>query len=137
MRAILGLSIMLCIISCKPEGVRIENTQHEVESKADIGFIHTVFFWMKDDFDANKKVIFEEGLKKMADIPGVEDIYWGPPAMTPRKVVDNSYDYAFIAHFADAAAQDAYQIDPIHTGFIENSKDFWEKILIYDNLVVD
>ncbi len=99
------------------------------------GFIHTVFFWMKDGFDETKKTRFEAGLKKLAKVPSIKDVYWGPPAGTDREVVDNSYDYAWIVHFANKEDQDKYQVDPIHLKFIEECKDIWDKVIVYDSLV--
>ena len=52
-----------------------------------------------------------------------------------RDVVDHSYDHALIVHFKDQAAHDAYQIDSIHTAFVEAHKDKWSKVVVYDSLV--
>ena len=34
------------------------------------------------------------------------------------------------------AAQDAYQIDPIHLAFVENYKHLWTKVVVYDSVDV-
>jgi len=46
--------------------------------------------------------------------------------------VDASYDYAITAVFADTAAHDAYQIDPVHKAFVAEFKANWERVQIYD-----
>lgn len=97
-------------------------------------FIHTVFFWMNEGNTAADIAAFEAGLKQLAEIETVQRAYIGKPAGTPRDVVDNSYDYALILHFTDAAGQNAYQIDPVHLAFIEASQGTWAKVQVYDTL---
>ena len=99
-------------------------------------FVHTVFFWIKEGVTEEQKTDFRKnGLTALSKIGSIYKFYAGPPAGTPREVVDNSYDFALICHFENAAAQDSYQDDPIHLKFIEDYKDLWEKVVVYDNLV--
>lgn len=99
------------------------------------GFIHTVYFWMKADLSQENRTAFEKGMEKLATVPSIQTVYWGPPAATDRDVIDSSYDYAWITHFANEADHDKYQEDQIHLDFIEASKDWWEKVQVYDNVV--
>jgi hypothetical protein len=69
-------------------------------------------------------------------VESIEKMYVGPVAPTEaRGVVDNSYNLALIVHFSDIAGQDAYQIDPVHLKFVDEHKDKWTKVIVYDNLV--
>ena len=108
-----------------------------VDANADeTGFIHTVFFWMKEDVTDDQKSDFaKSGLAELMKITSIYKGYYGPPANTPREVVDNSYDFALVCHFKDTAGHDLYQDDPIHLKFIEDYKDLWEKVVVYDNLL--
>ncbi len=99
------------------------------------GFIHTVFFWMNEDASEADIAKFETGLKSLSKIETVEKFYWGKPADTPRDVVDNSYDYALIIHFKDAAGEGVYQPHQIHQDFIAASNGAWDKVVVYDSLV--
>lgn len=102
------------------------------------GLIHTVFFWLKEDLSEADEAAFLEGVKSLRGVKTVKSCYIGPPASTEaRDVVDNSYSYALINHFDDIAGQDAYQIDPIHLKFVEDHKDKWTKVIVYDNVVKD
>jgi len=74
-----------------------------------------------------------KGLKALSEVSSIYRVYYGPPAMSPRDVVDNSYDFALVCHFRDAAAEQAYQVDPIHLKFIEDYKDLWDRVQVYDN----
>jgi len=56
--------------------------------------------------------------------------------MTPREIVDNTYDFAWICHFQDKAGHDAYQINPIHRAFVEKYEHLFDRVKIYDNLLI-
>jgi hypothetical protein len=98
-------------------------------------FVHTVFFWMQDSLSEENRQVFLEGLERLKTIETVQHGMVGTPAGTPRDVVDNSYDYALILHFADVAGQDAYQVDPIHQDFVAASQGFWERVQVYDTVL--
>lgn len=77
-----------------------------------------------------------KGVKSLQNIATVKSCYVGPPASTEKRdVVDNSFHYALLMHFDDMAGQDVYQVDPIHLKFVEDHKDKWVKVIVYDNLV--
>ena len=97
--------------------------------------IDTVFFWLKEDTTAAQKSAFEDGLRSLATISSVQSCYFGPPAGTPRAVVDNSYDYALNVNLESSEKHDLYQDDPIHHAFIAAHKDIWARVQVYDNLV--
>ena len=102
------------------------------------GFIHTVFFWMNENVtDEQKNNFAKNGLGELVKVSSIYKSYFGPPAKTPREVVDNSYDFALICHFKNKEDQDAYQIDPIHLKFIEDYKELWKNVIVYDNLTME
>jgi hypothetical protein len=98
-------------------------------------FVHTVFFWLNDSATMEDRAHFEEGLEELGKTPSIAEYYYGKPAGTPRSVVDNSYDYAWIVHFTSAEAQDEYQEDPVHLEFIEKYKHLWEEVKVYDTIL--
>lgn len=110
-------------------------TTEKVTPAPESGFIHTVFFWLKEGTTDTDRKFIESEMEKLTQVASIQSVYWGPPAMTPREVVDNSYDYAWIVHFANASDHDQYQTDKIHLDFIESCKDLWDKVQVYDNLV--
>ncbi len=113
------------------------NAELAAFSNTDTGFIHSVFFWFDDTMtDAQKEDFVKNGMEKLAQCEHLSSIYFGPPAGTPRQVVDNSYDYAWICHFKDKAAHDAYQVDPLHKKFVDQYSDLFKEVKIYDNLVM-
>ena len=106
----------------------------EFNIKPKIGF--EIEFYVDDPFEAKSadENAFLGGLKSLGAISSIQKMYIGPPGPTEeRGVVDNSYSYALIVHFQDVEGHDAYQIDPIHLKFIEDHKDKWTKVVVYDN----
>ncbi len=99
-------------------------------------FIHTVFFWLHEEVTEDQKSDFElNGLGELIKLKDVHRGYYGRPAMTPRDVVDNSYDFALVCHFKSAAEQDLYQVDPDHDVFVDKYKGLWKKVQVYDTLI--
>ncbi|MGJ8651978.1 MAG: Dabb family protein [Opitutaceae bacterium] len=94
--------------------------------------IHTVLFWLKDGLSSDQITAFEAALETMKGIEHAEAVYVGTPSATEKRpVIDTSYDYCLTVVLKDVAAHDAYQVDPIHTEFL-NNKDLWAQVKIYD-----
>ncbi len=106
-----------------------------IETQDETAFIHTVFFWMDSTLTVEQMAEFESGMANLLNIETIYHGYYGPPAMTPRDVVDNSYDFAFVVHFKSKEDHDLYQQDSLHLQFIADYKTYWTRIQIYDNLV--
>jgi hypothetical protein len=100
-------------------------------------FIHTVFFWLKEEVtEAQKEDFVKNGFGKLKATPTIHQVYYGPAAGTPREVVDNSYAYAWVCHFKSKEDHDAYQVHPIHDKFIADFNHLWARVQVYDNLVM-
>lgn len=98
-------------------------------------FIHVVYFWMKPGTSDAARAQTVEGCKKyLAKIPAVRHLWTGRPAMTPREVVDNSYDVGLCVVLDDSAGHDVYQEHPLHKDFIAENKENWQRVQIYDFL---
>ncbi len=138
---------LLFIVSCKNDTTNLTQKITELQSEigqlkatptaATPGFIHTVYFYAAEGLTDKRKTEFIDGLAELAKTPSIQKVYYGPPAGTPREVVDNNYLVAWICHFKSSEDHDLYQKDPIHLKFIEDYKDVWSKVLIYDNLLVE
>ncbi len=142
---LLTVSILLLVVACDSSNAALQSEIDSLKSQlAEAqsatpkrpGLVHTVFFWLKDGVTAEQKAAFMDGCRTLAAIPSVQASYIGPHADTEeRDVVDHSYDLAYILHFENQAAQDSYQVDPVHLAFIEKHSDLWEKVLVYDSQV--
>jgi hypothetical protein len=98
-------------------------------------FVHTVFFWMTPGAsDADRRKLAAECIEYLGKCPTVRQLWAGPPAQTPREVVDNSYDVGLTVVMDDKEGHDAYQVDPLHLEFIKRNKHTWQRVQIYDYL---
>ena len=95
-------------------------------------FVHHVYFWLKAPGDPEAREALIAGLRRLTAAP---DILWshiGLPAESERGVVDDSYSVSWLVFFADKAAEDRYQIDPIHLKFVEDCSPLGERVVVYD-----
>jgi len=95
--------------------------------------VHTVYFWLKPELTAAQRADFRRGVESLGGIKAVEQVYVGTPAgTTKRPIIDDSYSVALTVVCRDVAAHDAYQVDPLHTAFVEKFKTCWNRVQIYD-----
>ncbi len=96
-------------------------------------FVHVVLFWMNEGTpDGARRQLVDDCQAYLAKIPTVRQLWAGRPAMTPREVVDNSYDVGLCVVLDDDAGHDVYQVHELHKQFIERNKKNWKKVQIYD-----
>lgn len=96
-------------------------------------FIHVVYFWMNPGTpDAARAQLVEDCRNYLGTIPTVRHLYSGRPAMTPREVVDNSYDVGLCVVLDDDAGHEVYQKHELHVQFIERNKAHWKRVQVYD-----
>lgn len=96
--------------------------------------IHTVYFWLTDDANDERKKAFEKALEDLSLVPSIDKFYWGVPAKTEeRGVIDSSYDYAINVFFDSLEDQLAYQVDPLHLKFVKENEAIFKKVIVYDN----
>jgi len=95
--------------------------------------VHSVYFWLKPELTEAQRAEFRRGVESLAKIAAVEQIYIGTPAATgKRAVIDDTYSVALTILVKDLAAQEAYQVDPLHEAFVGTFKGYWTRVQIYD-----
>ena len=114
-----------------------EQPLHSEDLGAQSGqIIHHVFFWLNNPDSESDKQQLMDGLNTLSSIDEVNVLVVGTPASTiEREVVDNSFDVSELMIFESVEAQDAYQVHPIHTEFVENYSHLWERVVVYDMVV--
>ena len=96
-------------------------------------FIHVVLFWLKPNAPAAaREQVIADARSLLAKIPSVKHLWVGEAAMTPREVVDNSYDVGLCVALDDAKGHDVYQEHPLHLEFIARNKPSWNRVQVYD-----
>ncbi|HEY0528656.1 MAG TPA: Dabb family protein [Gemmatimonadaceae bacterium] len=100
-------------------------------------FVHAVYFWLRNDLSAADRTRFEAGLRSLRAIDVVRNAYIGKPAPTDRPVIDRTYSASLVLLFDNEAAQEAYQVHPVHDRFREECGSFWTTVRIYDSITDD
>jgi hypothetical protein len=107
------------------------------DEKGSSQVVHHVFFWLKNPGSETDRKQLIEGLETLRAIKEVKQLLIGVPASTvKREVVDNSFDVSELMYFDSTVDQDAYQTHPVHNAFVEKYSHLWEKVLVYDMLVL-
>lgn len=99
----------------------------------DSSFAHVVYFWFNNPDNESDKTRFEASLNKfLANSKYAKTNFVGIPPKAVRDVVDDSFTYNLIVTFESAEAQENYQNEEAHLIFIEECKDLWKKVIVYD-----
>jgi hypothetical protein len=94
--------------------------------------VHNVYFWLRKDLTPAEVKAFEKGVATLTKLPSVRHGWIGKPSSTNRPIIDRSYSYGLTVVFDDLAGHDAYQVDPDHLVFVNEHKDKWSTVKIYD-----
>lgn len=109
--------------------------QKKVVKEFDPAFAHSVYFWFNDPDSEEDRTRFEQALDKfLENSEYAKTNFLGTPPKAIRDVVDDSFTYNLIVTFESAEAQQAYQEENAHLVFIEECKDLWKKVVVYDAL---
>ena len=101
------------------------------------GFIHHVYFWLKNPESINDLNQLIEGLKKLSVVSTIKNFHIGKPAATNRGVIDSSYSVSWLLFFDNKEDQDSYQTDSIHLKFVEECSHLWGKVVVYDTIDIN
>lgn len=137
MRILAFLLFGMVTMACSPASKERIISNQDLQKDRPIGFVHNVYVWLKKDVTPLQRLAFEKASAKLAEIESVVQYSFGPPADTPRDIVDNSYDYAINVSYENKKGHDLYQVDPLHTDFLNSYMHLVEKITIYDNLIIE
>ncbi len=128
------LALLLLAITACHSDVKI-NTDSDTKTSEDISdspFIHTVYFWFKEEVTENQIRDFAKASMTLEEIDGVQKVYDGTPAATDRPNLEKSYDYALVVLMKDLATHDAYQQDSIHLNLLATYSGLFERVLVTD-----
>jgi hypothetical protein len=97
---------------------------------------HMVYFTLKDNSDAAKKKLIDACKKHLSKHEG--EVFFAAGSLVvelKREVNDRDWDVALHIVFANMAAHDKYQDHPRHKAFIDENKENWKKVRVFDSLV--
>ena len=103
---------------------------------ADKMLAHNVFFALKDGSAAARQKLIDACRKYLTGHPGTVAFAVGTLAEElKRPVNDRAFDVALHLLFTDQAAHDRYQQAPRHLQFVEENKESWKHVRVFDSLV--
>jgi hypothetical protein len=95
--------------------------------------VHHVFFWLKNPASVEDRNALVAGLKTLAGIPLIKELYVGVLADTEKRdVVDASWQVSELMFFTDLSGQANYQQHQLHLEFVKNCSHLWAKVVVYD-----
>ncbi len=97
---------------------------------------HDVYFTLVDRSPAAVEALVTACRRYLRDHPGV--VYFSVGTLEPeldREVNDRGFDVALHVVFADRASHDAYQVVPDHLRFIEENRENWAHVRVFDSIV--
>lgn len=124
------VTLILICVACATSFAQTKDTMKTF----DPAFAHTVYFWFKNPDNEADRQKFETSLKTfLNNSKYAKTNFIGTPPPAIRDVVDGSFTYSLIVTFESAEAQEGYQNEEAHLIFIEECKDLWEKVIVYDS----
>lgn len=132
------LLLALFFTACTPEKMEEKEIEIEkiIDADAEPGMMHSVYFWLKDDVDEAGRKAFTQAAMELEAVPSAMRVFVGPPAPVEEPgITDNTFATALIVWFKDEAAYTAYQTDPLHVKFVEENKDKFATVKVFDNLL--
>ena len=95
---------------------------------------HDVYFKLKEDSPESKNALVAGCKKYLSDHPGT--VLFGAGTLVEehnREVNDRDFDVALHVVFEDKASHDQYQDADAHHQFIEEFKDNWASVRVFDS----
>ena len=97
---------------------------------------HIVYFTLRDNSSKTVQALLDACQHFLTDHPGTE--YFAVGTLVPdlqREVNMRDYHVGLHVVFADRAAHDAYQVSERHVQFIEQNRNNWEQVRVFDSYV--
>jgi hypothetical protein len=113
-----------------------QHTTTEAAMAAEPMIGHMVYFSLKDNSDAAKQKLVAACKQYLAKHEGTVFFAAGVVGQEfNREVNDRDWDVGLHLVFQNKAAHDKYQDHPLHKKFIEENRDNWKKVRVFDSLV--
>lgn len=98
---------------------------------------HHVFFTLNDRSDESAEALVAACQKYLDGHDGCVGFAVGRREPDYRREVNVDYDVSLHVVFENRAAHDAYQVAPRHQKFIEENKDGWAEVRVFDSNLAD
>jgi hypothetical protein len=97
---------------------------------------HNVYFALKESNEAARQALIAACKRYLTGHPGTLFFACGVrEAGLTRPVNDRDFDVSLHLVFESKAAHDAYQVAPRHHQFVDENRDNWAKVRVFDSAV--
>jgi hypothetical protein len=135
MRRLLGCGAALAVAVALTLSLEAGRRTEAAEEKAPM-IVHDVYFALNDNAPGSREKLVAACKKYLAKHDGEVFFAAGTRAEEfKRPVNDQDWDVGLHIVFRDKKAHDAYQDSPRHKQFIEENKDNWKKVRVFDSSV--
>jgi Stress responsive A/B Barrel Domain len=117
----------------------LTDTQAEAAThKGEMPFVHHVFFWLKDAKNKKDHAQLLAALKGLGKIEYIKLAHIGSPSVNDfdKPVTDASYSFSVMLMFNSKAEEEKYLVHPLHKKFIDDNKNLWSKVVVYDSIAM-
>ncbi len=98
---------------------------------------HQVFFKLKNRDEASVTKLLDACEEYLTNHEGTVDFAVGQREPRYDRPVNADYDVALHVVFSDQASHDKYQVAERHLKFIEQQKDNWDSVQVFDTNLRD
>ena len=129
-----GVAVCLCVLVAGCGGGYSSSGAGTVKGEPMLA--HNVYFTLKDNSDSAKEELVNACHKYLKDHPGVVFFAAGTLAEElDRPVNDMEFDVGLHVVFKNIDYQNKYQTAEAHLQFIEENKENWEQVRVFDSKV--
>ena len=121
-----GLALVVAILASGPASAEDRGKEAML--------VHSVYFTLKDRTPAARTKLVDACKKYLTKHPG--EVYFSAGALAEdlkRPLNDLDFDVALTIVFKNKAAHDEYQDAKRHKQFIEENKETWKKVRVFDS----
>jgi hypothetical protein len=127
-------SLIVCCLLPVLAVVLVFGAPSPAAEKAGPQLAHMVFFTLKDHSKESREKFVASCQKYLADHEGTAYFSVGTIAEDVEEPVSvRDFDVALHVVFQDKAARDSYLEHPRHKQFVEENKDFFAKVRVFDS----
>jgi len=128
--ALVGLAASTCMVVCAMQS----RGEAAPADRTELLLAHNVYFSLKDNSAAAKQKLVASCKKWLGGAEGVVFFAAGTLAAEfDRPVNDRDFDVALHVVFKSKAAHDDYQKADAHHKFIDENKENWKKVRVFDS----
>lgn len=107
-----------------------------INRQESLRLVHDVYFTLNDDSEAARSKLVKDCYKYLSNHPGIVFFAAGELVESHKRDVNiRDWDVSLHIVFKSKDYHDQYQIAPDHYKFIDENKDNWKSVRVFDSFV--